>query len=167
MPILTSEMKAFVTEQRLGFMATVCPDGTPNLSPKGTTAVLDDDHLIFADIRSPRTIRNLERNPAIEINLVDPLIRKGYRFKGVASIHSADEVFERALGIYLELGLGDYRDRIRHIVRVKVERAEQVTSPIYDLGKTEEEVRAEYSAQFAIRCGWRESNPHGRTPTAS
>src|SRR6266581_2563776 len=32
-------MKRLVTEQRLGFVATVCPDGTPNLSPKGTTAI--------------------------------------------------------------------------------------------------------------------------------
>ena len=36
-------MKRVVGEQRLGFVATVCPDGTPNLSPKGTTAVWDDD----------------------------------------------------------------------------------------------------------------------------
>jgi predicted pyridoxine 5'-phosphate oxidase superfamily flavin-nucleotide-binding protein len=53
--ILTNDMKRVVTEHRLGFMATVCPDGTPNLSPKGTTAVFDDDHLVFADIRSPGT----------------------------------------------------------------------------------------------------------------
>jgi len=46
-------MKRVVEEQRLGFVATVCPDGTPNLSPKGTTAVWDDDHLVFANIRSP------------------------------------------------------------------------------------------------------------------
>jgi len=51
--ILTEDMKRLVSEQRLGFVATVCPDGTPNLSPKGTTAVWDDDHIVFADIRSP------------------------------------------------------------------------------------------------------------------
>ena len=34
---LTEEMKRVVLEQKLGFVATVCPDGTPNLSPKGTT----------------------------------------------------------------------------------------------------------------------------------
>ena len=55
---LTEDMKRVVEEQRLGFAATVCPDGTPNLSPKGTTAVWDDDRLIFADIRSPRTVEN-------------------------------------------------------------------------------------------------------------
>ena len=50
--ILTEDMKRVVSEQRLGFVATVCPDGTPSLSPKGTTAVWDDEHLLFADIRS-------------------------------------------------------------------------------------------------------------------
>jgi len=39
MGILTDDMKRIVREQRLGYIATVCPDGTPNLSPKGTIAV--------------------------------------------------------------------------------------------------------------------------------
>jgi predicted pyridoxine 5'-phosphate oxidase superfamily flavin-nucleotide-binding protein len=84
MGALTDDMKRVVEEQQLGFVATVCPDGSPNLSPKGTLAVWDDDHLVFADICSPGTIANLTANPAIEINVVDPLVRKGYRFKGTA-----------------------------------------------------------------------------------
>jgi hypothetical protein len=48
MGILSDDMKRLVRDQRLGYIATVCPDGTPNLSPKGTTAVWDDDHLVFA-----------------------------------------------------------------------------------------------------------------------
>jgi uncharacterized protein len=62
MVVLTEDMKRVVREQRLGFAATVCPDGTPKLSPKGTTAVWDDEHLVFADIRSPQTVRNLRAN---------------------------------------------------------------------------------------------------------
>jgi hypothetical protein len=38
-------MRRLVLEQKLGLAATVCPDGTPNLSPKGTTTVWDDTHL--------------------------------------------------------------------------------------------------------------------------
>jgi uncharacterized protein len=34
MGILTPEIKDFVQKAKLGFIATVCPDGTPNLSPK-------------------------------------------------------------------------------------------------------------------------------------
>jgi uncharacterized protein len=50
---ISDEMKRIVLEQRLGFAATVCADETPNLSPKGTTTVLDDEHLLFADIHPP------------------------------------------------------------------------------------------------------------------
>jgi len=59
MGILTGDMKRLVDEQKLAFHATVCPDGSPNLSPKGSTRVWDDDHLFFADICSPQTIANI------------------------------------------------------------------------------------------------------------
>src|SRR5712691_10709595 len=97
MGLLTDDMKRVVTEQRLCFVATVCSDGTPNLSPKGTTDVWDDDHLFFADLRSPQTIRNLRLNPAMEINVVDQVVRKGYRFKGTATVQSEGPEFERGL----------------------------------------------------------------------
>src|SRR5215217_4551619 len=89
MAILTEDMKRVVREQRLGFYATVCEDGSPNLSPKGTTYVLDDDHLFFADIRSPQTVENIRRRSLVEVNVVDPLARKGYRFKGRGEAHEA------------------------------------------------------------------------------
>ena len=54
MGILNDDMQRVVRQQRFGFIATVCPDGSPNLSPKGTTAVWDDDHLVFADLASRR-----------------------------------------------------------------------------------------------------------------
>jgi len=97
---LTADMKRVVEEQRLGFVATVCPDGTPSLSPKGTTAVWDDDHLVFANIRSPGTLANLRRNPNVDVNVVDPFVRKGYRFKGTATILENGPVYERALDFY-------------------------------------------------------------------
>jgi hypothetical protein len=81
--ILTLAMKRLLDEQRLGFVATVCPDGTPNLSPKGTTPAGDDDHLVFADIHSPGTTANRRHNPHVEVNGGDPFARKGYRFSEV------------------------------------------------------------------------------------
>jgi len=93
--ILTVDMKRVVCQQRLGYIATVCTDGTPNLSPKGTTVVWDDDHLVFAEIRSPRSVQNIEHNPSVEVNVVDPLVRKGYRFKGQGVVPRSDEIFQR------------------------------------------------------------------------
>jgi predicted pyridoxine 5'-phosphate oxidase superfamily flavin-nucleotide-binding protein len=79
---INPEMRRVVEEQRLCFAATICEDGTPNLSPKGTVTVFDDDHLMFADLASPQTVKNLRTNPSIEISVVDPGVRKGFRFKG-------------------------------------------------------------------------------------
>src|SRR5271157_6086099 len=121
MGILTDDMKRIVREQRLGFVATVCPDGTPNLSPKGTTAVWDDDHLMFADIRSPQSVQNIEHNPSVEVNVVDPLVRKGYRFKGRGTVHRSDEVFRRGCQIDgaatgASCGVSPDRSEIRKVI---------------------------------------------------
>ena len=149
MGILTEDMKRVVSEQRLGFVATVCPDGTPNLSPKGTTAVWDDDHIVFADIRSPGTVSNLRRNPSAEINVVDPIVRKGYRFKGVASVVTEGALFERILDFYrTERNLDEGRTRIRSFVLVKINEAMPLISPAYDQGLTEEQIRAKMQQYF-------------------
>jgi uncharacterized protein len=139
MPILTDDMKRVVREQSLGFVATVCPNGTPNLSPKGTTSVLDDDRLVFADLCSPGTIRNLRWNPAVEINVIDPITRMGYRFKGRGEVHRDGPVFEEVMAFFdKERPLA--RSRVRNMVVITVERAEPLVSPAYDSGLTGEQV---------------------------
>jgi predicted pyridoxine 5'-phosphate oxidase superfamily flavin-nucleotide-binding protein len=141
MGILTKEIKEFVNRQKLGFIATVCADGTPNLSPKGTTTAWDDDHLVFADIYSPGTIDNLLINPSIEINVVDGFIRKGYRFKGTATVLSNGPLFEEVVAHYNNRGAVYL---IKHVVLVKVERVLPVSSPVYDTGISENEVRKKW-----------------------
>jgi uncharacterized protein len=149
--ILTPDMKRVVSEQRLGYIATVCPDHTPNLSPKGTTTVWDDDHIVFADICSPGTVENLRHNPAVEINVVDPMLRKGYRFKGSAVVLEAGAQFEKVMGFYRTTHKLHPKtaDSVRHVVLIKVERALPLISPVYDLGVTEDEVAARYRKYYA------------------
>src|SRR5918999_552629 len=144
---LTEEMKRVVREQRLAYVATVRPDGTPNLSPKATTTVWDDDQLVFADIRSPATVANLRANPGVEVNVVDPIARKGYRFKGIATLLTDGPVFDEAIRRYREAGLADYT--MRAIVLIEVRRALPLTSPAYDLGQTEEQLRATFREYYA------------------
>jgi uncharacterized protein len=138
MGILTNDIQEFVRKQKLGFIATVCPDSTPNLSPKGTTTVWDDDHLIFADIHSPGTINNLL---TIEINIVDGFIRKGCRFKGTGMILSQGKLFEEILTFYNKNGFSHI---IRNIVLVKVDRVLPIISPAYDRDISEEEGRQQW-----------------------
>jgi predicted pyridoxine 5'-phosphate oxidase superfamily flavin-nucleotide-binding protein len=151
MGILTEEMQRLVRRIRLGYVATVCPDGTPNLSPKGTTTVWDDDHLVFADIRSPNTVANLRHNPMVEINVVDPILRKGYRFKGRAQVFTEGDLYEQIMAFYEERG--SPREWIRSVVLVTVERARPLTSPAYDQGRSEAEVRRYWEDYYASHEG--------------
>jgi uncharacterized protein len=136
--MLTEDMQRVVREQRLGFYATVCADGSPNLSPKGSTYVWDDDHLFFAHVRSPQTVDNIRRGSLVEVNIVDPLVRKGYRFKGPGEVHDRgtnryDEGIER-----LREAGSTLVDRVKAIVVIEVLDARAVVSPIYDDGRLTE-----------------------------
>ena len=143
--MLTQDMKRVVEEQRLGFVATAALDGTPNVSPKGTFVVLDDRTIAFGEIRSPGTIRNLRANPRIEVNFVDVFVRKGYRFAGLATMLERGEAeFERVLPNLQSA----FAHRIRTIVMITVTRALPLTSPSYDDGKTETELRRAWTARL-------------------
>ena len=143
--MLTADMKRLVGDQPLGFVATVSPDGTPNLSPKGTFAVIDDRTLAFADIRSPQTIRNLKANPQLEVNFVDPFVRKGYRFSGAARLVNRGEPdFEPILAKLRS----SFAARVRTVVVVTVEKAAPLTSPSYDDGRSEADLRRAWTARF-------------------
>jgi uncharacterized protein len=142
---MTLGAKRAVEEQRLAFVASVSPNGTPNVSPKGTIAVWDDDHLVFADIRSPGTVANISRNPWV--NVVDPFSRKGYRFKGIAEIVRDGELFSKILDFYQARG-SKRAAAARAFVLVKVERVQPLISPAYDDGSDEQSVRGRWIAYY-------------------
>jgi predicted pyridoxine 5'-phosphate oxidase superfamily flavin-nucleotide-binding protein len=144
-------MQRVVGEQTLGFWATVCEDGSPNLSPKGTTCVWDDDRLCFADICSPQTLANIRRGSLVEVNVVDPFLRKGYRFKGPARIHErgtqgfCDGIERlRARGSTLQM------ERVNAIVVMEVREAKPLISPAYgDPATTELDLLRTFQAHYA------------------
>ena len=159
---LSADMQRVVLEQSLGFVATVTPEGTPNLSPKGTTTVFDAQHLMFADVASPGTVANLATNPNVEVNVVDPIVRKGYRFKGTATAYTSGELFERGLAVLRERGSTTARERIRSIVVIEVTDAASLLSPAYDTGATEESLAERWLRHHA------DLHPHaGRVASAS
>ena len=136
MGVITPDMRAIIQAAHLCFAATVTPDGRPNLSPKGTIRVWDDDHIFFLDIFSPGTRANLQSNPFIEVNVVEQLSRRGYRFFGRAELHRGDDVFREATKrIYGEEGA---KYPVEAVVLIEVERAESLISPGYLHVKSEE-----------------------------
>ena len=144
---ITDEVAGFLDRQRLGYVATVSPDGRPNVSPKGTITRWDHQTLIFADIRSPDTVRNLKRNRNVEISVIDPILRRGYLFEGTAGAMTDPAMLRKAHRLYKEIGV---RSAIRSVIEVDVSSVSEVRSPLYDTGATEDEIRSRWAARLGL-----------------
>lgn len=141
---LTEDMKAIIRSAHLCFAATVTPDHRPNVSPKGTVRVWDDHSIFFLDIASPQTRANLAGNPWMELNVVDQLSRRGYRFSGRAKLHTGDDLFEKAIAIVTGEEKSDYP--VASVVLLEVTHAAPLVSPGY----------WHISDENAMRAAWRE-----------
>ena len=145
MSLITSEIKEFLEQQKLGFVATVTPDGTPNISPKGTIIGWTSELLAFANIRSPDTVNNLKNNSNVEINVIDPLLRRGYLFKGTTRILNDGQMYDEILEFYKNHGI---KSIIHEIILVTVSDVTVVTSPLYDMGISEQEIKLKWKKYF-------------------
>jgi predicted pyridoxine 5'-phosphate oxidase superfamily flavin-nucleotide-binding protein len=150
--ILDSDIRAIISETILCFAATINQDGSPNLSPKSTLKVFDDNHLIFANIASPKTTSNLKRDPRIEINCVDIFSRRGYRFKGRGVVHSIGTQIHDDLLLEIKNEHGNNIPVIDAIL-IEVLEVKPVLSPAYTFikGVTENNLREAYMKKYNVR----------------
>ncbi len=79
---------------KMGWVATATREGVPNVTPKGTVRILDDQHVIFADLFSLKTRKNLEQNPQVAVTVIDPATAKGYQLKGKAELISSGPIYD-------------------------------------------------------------------------
>lgn len=119
---ITEEMKALVKSQQ-AFVATATPDGIPSIAPKGSTRVLDEEHIIFSESTGKRTFDNIKKNPKVAIVVCDTAQVKCLRFSGTAEIVTEGPLFEKSTEAMKKMGA----PAPQAVIKVKVEE-------IYDLG---------------------------------
>lgn len=138
MAVISDEVAEFVQNVRLGYVATVSSDCKPNLSPKGSVMRSGPESLAFAEICSPDTVANLESNSAVEVSVINPIIRRGYLFSGRGHIHRSGTLFDGLIKKFRDMGI---QSPINAVVVIDVDYIGDTKSPMYDLGYTEEQVK--------------------------
>ncbi len=91
---LTAEMKA-AFEKQLAVIATSSGDGTPNVGPKGSMHVIDDETLAYSESTGKRTLRNLQENPKVAVLVMDHVKREGFQVKGIAELLTSGDLFQQ------------------------------------------------------------------------
>jgi len=94
---IPAEVQPLLTGKE-GWVATASKDGLPNVSIKGSLRMLDDEHLVFADINSKKTRRNLEENPRVAVMVYDAASRRGYMLRGSSALHSNGPLYDQVAG---------------------------------------------------------------------
>ncbi len=145
--MLTSEMKSLISENTLGLVATVTPEGKPAVSPKATSIILSPNEMAFLDIRSPKTRRNIKVNPNVELNYVDVFRRKACRLTGVATyVGPKSKEFAILQKNFEEF---DYLiDGVSGIFHVTISKAQLILSPAYDHGAREEVLKKDWLEKY-------------------
>ncbi len=80
---------------KLAWVATASRAGEPNVTPKGTVKMMDENHVLFADLFSLKTRKNLLENNKIAVTVVDTATAKGYQIKGTAEVISSGQLFDQ------------------------------------------------------------------------
>ncbi len=120
---LTQEMKALIASQKC-FVATVNPDGTPNLGPKGSTRVLDDEHLAFNESSGKQTWINLQSGSKVAIAVIDRETHIGFRFIGTPEVITSGELYDQAVAARTRPGMRP----LRAVIKVKIDKIVSLSS---------------------------------------
>jgi len=113
---LTSEMKAMF-EKQLAVVATASNDGTPNVGPKGSVYVVDDETLAYSEGTGEKTLKNLQVNPRVAVMVLDREKADGYQVKGTAELLNSGDLFEHAARRQEERK----RPRPKYVVKIRIE----------------------------------------------
>jgi hypothetical protein len=113
---IPEEVQEFLKD-KLAWVATASLDGVPNTTPKGTVRLLDDEHLVFADLFSLKTRENLLKNPKVAVTIVDEKLRKGYQIKGTAELADSGELYAQIAGQLTAKQL----PQPKYVIRIRVD----------------------------------------------
>jgi uncharacterized protein len=104
---------------KLAWVATCSRDGEPNVTPKGSLKLLDEQHVMFADLFSLKTRKNLLENNKVAVTVIDAGTAKGYQLKGTAEVVDSGPLFEATNKQIADLKKG--LPAVHHVVKITVE----------------------------------------------
>ena len=113
---LTKEMKTMF-EQQLAAIATASKDGAPNIGPKGSMYVFDDETFVYSEGTGEKTLRNIQQNPKVAVLVVDREKADGYQIKGTAELLSSGDFFEEVAKKQEQRK----RPRPKYVVKIRIE----------------------------------------------
>ncbi len=123
---LPDNVKEALTGGQNVWVATIGEDGWPNVAIKGSGALLDEEHIFFADLFSKKTRDNLLYNSRVAVGIFDPEKRIAVQVKGVADMIKSGDLFDRVKQQIADLQR-DLPDP-KYVVRIEIQSVWDMTA---------------------------------------
>lgn len=94
---LTDAMQKMLAEQTPILATVIQESGLPNIGPKRSLRVYDENHLIYNENTGGQTLTNIQDGSKIAIAVIDRPNLDGYRFVGTPEVHHDGEYFDNAV----------------------------------------------------------------------
>jgi PPOX class probable F420-dependent enzyme len=123
---LPAGLIALLRQPSLCFLATVMPDGSPQVTQ--TWADTDGEHVVINSVRGHQKVRNVERDPRVAVNVCDVSSpARYYAIRGQVTVITAEggaEHIEALARRYLGTAYPWYggRDQVRVILTIEAAR---------------------------------------------
>ena len=132
--ILHQHINTAVLTDNVCLIATVLPDGSVQVTPRGSTMVFDDEHIALWERGRGSTTENLSDGSKVTIFFRKSSLRgEGIlplggiaRFYGTAAIHKSGPVYEEVWNRLLQLEKERDPEKKGFAVLIKIERAEDL-----------------------------------------
>lgn len=128
--ILTNEVREYAEKSVLCWLATCDDNGQPNVSPKEIFAIADGEHILVANIASPKSTKNIRVNQKVCLSFVDVFVQKGFKILGTATeVKASTPDYTRWAAPLLAMA-GD-RYPIHSVFVIKAASVEPIVAPSY------------------------------------
>lgn len=137
---LSKEIKAYVDQSVLCWLATASRDNIPNVSPKEIFTYYGTENIIIANIASPQSVRNIRQNNQVCVSFIHILKQKGFQIKGQAEIiEESDPEFQPMEKLLIPMTEGKFP--FTTITKITIGQVKPILAPRYILypDTTEEE----------------------------
>jgi predicted pyridoxine 5'-phosphate oxidase superfamily flavin-nucleotide-binding protein len=130
--MLSKDIKKYIDQSVLCWLATASSENIPNVSPKEIFTSYGKHHIIVANIASPQTVKNIKQNPNVCISFIDILVQKGFQIKGKAEIiNEQHSEFEDMKSILLKMTEGKFP--FATITKIRIASSKPIIAPKYVL----------------------------------
>ena len=131
---LTQEMsELFETALADGFsclLGTASKDGQPQISPKGSVMVYDDETLAYWERTRRSGLENIKDNPNVVVYYSNQDKRVRWRFYGTATVHEVGPIREEVMGRTVQVELDRDPERLGVAVLIRIDQVGELSGNV-------------------------------------